>query len=424
MLMEHSGTAASRVRRTLAAMTVVPAVLTITIVATMCSGSQGIDSVGTKARTTGFAASSSVAGGRRAKRGAPFGGHAGWSDSFRSSSSRGLLLGPEQCSTAFMTSFSQELAGAGIMEGIEYDGVAEAQQQQQQQQQQRDATKTALLGAFGEIALNGHRRDPVLVCPSTLGELTDVFRSYGAVGPVSVYYKATPKRPGVRYRKRDFFTDFVEETRPSQTDAVMEGTFQRPLVSWLYERGWRQGFNVNGFPGIDEEFVQVKKFLADNGGDGGTVIDLSCGSGLMMRRLVASKRYGRVIGGDLSASMLTETAKRFRENDLEKPELIRCDASKLPLRTESVDGVHAGAALHCWTRLEESIAEVYRVLKPGKGFFATTFLNKAALDRAQKGQGFKFFELDELERLMRDAGFAQVQVSQSGRACAIVRAVK
>ena len=42
------------------------------------------------------------------------------------------------------------------MEGIEYDGVAEAQrQQQQQQQQQRDATKTALLGAFGEARESG-----------------------------------------------------------------------------------------------------------------------------------------------------------------------------------------------------------------------------------------------------------------------------
>ena len=48
--------------------------------------------------------------------------------------------------------------------------------------------------------------------------------------------------------------------------------------------------------------------------------------------------------------------------------------SRLPLKTESLDGVHAGAALHCWSRLEESLSEVHRVLKPGKGFFATTFL--------------------------------------------------
>ncbi|CAN0488729.1 unnamed protein product, partial [Scytosiphon promiscuus] len=54
--------------------------------------------------------------------------------------------------------------------------------------------------------------------------------------------------------------------------------------------------------------------------------------------------------------------------------LPRCDASKLPLKTESMDGIHAGAALHCWMRQEDSLSEVHRVLKPGKGFFATTFL--------------------------------------------------
>lgn len=57
------------------------------------------------------------------------------------------------------------------------------------------------------------------------------------------------------------FTDFVEENKPLWTlnyqEAVMEGLFQRPFVSWLYERGWRQSFDANGFPGIDEEFKQV-----------------------------------------------------------------------------------------------------------------------------------------------------------------------
>ena len=58
----------------------------------------------------------------------------------------------------------------------------------------------------------------------------------------------------------------------------------------------------------------------------------------------------------------------------------RCDVSKLPLKTECLDGVHAGAALHCWSKLEDSLSEVYRVLKPGKGFFATTFLTCVIFD--------------------------------------------
>lgn len=35
-------------------------------------------------------------------------------------------------------------------------------------------------------------------------------------------------------------------------------------------------------------------------------------------------RYSRVIGGDLSPTMLAETARRFKQEDLGVPELIRC----------------------------------------------------------------------------------------------------
>ncbi|CAM9144117.1 unnamed protein product [Ectocarpus fasciculatus] len=315
--------------------------------------------------------------------------------------------------------------------------------------EKRAAVKSALLGVFGESVNDGDESqaapgDPILACPSTLGDLTDGVRSYGGVGPGSllVAYKSSDKRPGVKYPIGTDFVDFAEPLKPtwslSRGEAVKEGTFQTPLVSWLYERGWRQGFNANGFPGIDEEFRLVSEYFSSTGADGKAVIDLSCGSGLMTRRLVSSGRYSRVIGGDLSPTMLAETARRFREEDLGAPELIRhvlltvltrlqclwCDVSRLPLKTESLDGVHAGAALHCWSKLEDSLSEVHRVLKPGRGFFATTFLSSATVGGSQRGDGFKFFELAELERLMRNAGFEDVKVEKEGRACAIIRATK
>lgn len=52
------------------------------------------------------------------------------------------------------------------------------------------------------------------------------------------------------------------------------------------ERGWRQNFNNAGFPGIDKEAVELLSFL-EEGDVTGTVVDLSCGSGLMTRRLVS-----------------------------------------------------------------------------------------------------------------------------------------
>jgi ubiquinone/menaquinone biosynthesis C-methylase UbiE len=49
--------------------------------------------------------------------------------------------------------------------------------------------------------------------------------------------------------------------------------------------------------------------------------------------------------------MLEETRRRCVEEDITPPELIRCDVSRLPFASGSLDAVHAGAAMHCWPRL-------------------------------------------------------------------------
>jgi hypothetical protein len=43
-------------------------------------------------------------------------------------------------------------------------------------------------------------------------------------------------------------TKEYSEQKPARTEL-----FRSPLVSFLYERGWRQNFNRSGFPGLDEE---------------------------------------------------------------------------------------------------------------------------------------------------------------------------
>ena len=112
---------------------------------------------------------------------------------------------------------------------------------------------------------------------------------------------------------------------------------------------------------------------------------------------------------------------------------MRADAAQLPLCSGAVDAVHAGAALHCWPRLEQSLAEVYRALKPGGRFYATTFfagaLGAGGGGGAASGmvRGMRFFDdAAELEALLAQAGFAPegVHVRREGRGCAVIRAEK
>ncbi|KAG7590542.1 Methyltransferase type 11 [Arabidopsis suecica] len=152
--------------------------------------------------------------------------------------------------------------------------------------------------------------------------------------------------------------------------------FRTPLVSFLYERGWRQNFIWGGFPGPDKEFEMAKDYLKPV--LGGNIIDASCGSGMFSRLFARSDLFSLVIALDYSENMLRQCYELLNQEEnfpnKEKLVLVRADIARLPFLSGSVDAVHAGAALHCWPSPSLAVAEISRVLRPGGVFVATTFI--------------------------------------------------
>ncbi|CAH2067792.1 unnamed protein product [Thlaspi arvense] len=152
--------------------------------------------------------------------------------------------------------------------------------------------------------------------------------------------------------------------------------FRTPLVSFLYERGWRQNFIWGGFPGPEKEFEMAKDYLKPV--LGGNIIDASCGSGMFSRLFARSELFSQVIALDYSENMLRQCYEFLNQEEnftnKEKVVLVRADIARLPFLSGSVDAVHAGAALHCWPSPSSAVAEISRVLRPGGVFVATTFI--------------------------------------------------
>lgn len=149
----------------------------------------------------------------------------------------------------------------------------------------------------------------------------------------------------------------------------------------------------------------------------------------MTRKFIQSGKYDRIISADLSPTMLAETKSRIEQEKLSLPELVRCDSARLPFQDESFDAIHAGAAMHCWPRVEVALKEIYRVLKPGGVFFTTTIItNTNASPRRQSAPFNVFPSVSYLVDLFEVAGFknetGQVIGRQEGRGCAVLKAVK
>lgn len=201
-------------------------------------------------------------------------------------------------------------------------------------------------------------------------------------------------------------------------------TFETPQVAFAYERGWRDSFKRAGFPGPDEEFQLATDALGETA-QGGIIVDASCGSGLFTRRFLKTKKYAGVVALDYSDAMLRQ-AKQYMEDENLLGErnvcFVRADIARLPFPEGTIDGVHAGAAIHCWPDATTGVAEISRVLKPGATFCGTTFMNpqvpffdedqQAVFDSVVRefsgtknaARGFRWWSKKELKDLCTECG--------------------
>ncbi|KAJ4810560.1 Demethylmenaquinone methyltransferase [Rhynchospora pubera] len=223
------------------------------------------------------------------------------------------------------------------------------------------------------------------------------------------------------FTSKDVFLDLTvtsgmkeyNEIKPVRTEL-----FRSPLVSFLYERGWRQNFNRSGFPGPEEEFNMAQQYFDPVAG--GLLVDVSCGSGLFSRKFAKSGSYSAVIALDFSENMLRqcyEFSKQDESLSNTNFALVRADVSRLPFASCSVDAVHAGAALHCWPSPSNAVAEISRILRSGGVFVGTTFLSTRLNNPFSNGvlrplrqfvgqtnSSYNYFTEKEIEDLCKSCG--------------------
>src|SRR5205085_759461 len=116
------------------------------------------------------------------------------------------------------------------------------------------------------------------------------------------------------------------------------------------------------------------RMLAIKPGD--TVADVCCGTGDFGGPL--SRAGAKVVGIDFCQPMLALAAKKpFNQK------LSLGDATRLPLKSESVNAVTVGWGLRNVPDLQKALSEIHRILKPGGRFVSVDMaLPKSAFMRA------------------------------------------
>lgn len=143
-----------------------------------------------------------------------------------------------------------------------------------------------------------------------------------------------------------------------------------------------------------------------------TVLDIGCGGGVNVRRMLRLCERGRVYGIDISEESVRCSVRTNRSEIGRRCFIQQGSADDIPHEDGVFDVVTAFETIFFWPSLEKCMSEVYRVLKPGGIFmFDCGMKGSRMMDYfEQHTDGMRLREKDELLRLLGDAGFVRIEV--------------
>ncbi|MBQ7991817.1 MAG: class I SAM-dependent methyltransferase [Solobacterium sp.] len=144
-------------------------------------------------------------------------------------------------------------------------------------------------------------------------------------------------------------------------------------------------------------------------------IDLGCGGGRNVEKLMERYKDAFVIGADYS-ELSVETSRKHNAEAIKngRCQIIQADVSDLKLDADSFDLATAFETIYFWPGLEKCFKEVNRVLKQGGHFLIVN--ESDGLDQTSKKfekiiDGMKAYTQEEIISALEKAGFT-VQLAE------------
>jgi len=186
---------------------------------------------------------------------------------------------------------------------------------------------------------------------------------------------------------------------------IYETKLWYPLVLNLYG-GWRS----TSLEGLARDIADIV------GSVDGLILDVACGPGTYGRRVASESRM--VYGIDVSMGMLRRGVRYVKSDYIPNVRFARARVETLPFRADFFDAVICAGSLHLFSDTVLALREIGRTMKAGACLAVMTFAagNKGILrhsrirEHVRKDHGIHVFELLELDKYLREAGFEGFRV--------------
>ena len=158
--------------------------------------------------------------------------------------------------------------------------------------------------------------------------------------------------------------------------------------------------------------------------DGWTMLDIGCGGGFTIRRLLKRSQDAKVYGIDISEESVAK-AKKVNAEVLDKQVFVTLgSAEKLPYEDEKFDLVTAVETVYFWPHLPDCLKEVRRVLKQGGKFAILVEVVDSDSKWTNVVEGMTAYSPEDLKKLLDEAGFTQTEIHRKKPTYATIIGVK
>lgn len=144
------------------------------------------------------------------------------------------------------------------------------------------------------------------------------------------------------------------------------------------------------------------------------VLDIGCGGGANLLRILSLCPQGHVTGIDPApASLMKSSAVCAAEIERGACSVLEGNVTELPFDDASFDAATAFETVYFWTDPGTAFGEVRRILRPGGTFLIcneTDGTDREAHEQSNSLEGMSIYTGEELEHLLRGAGFPEVDV--------------
>lgn len=151
---------------------------------------------------------------------------------------------------------------------------------------------------------------------------------------------------------------------------------------------------------------------------GQVVLDLGSGGGTDV--LLSARRVGqtgKVYGLDMTDEMLSLARKNAAEAGAQNVEFLKGEMEAIPLPNDSVDVIISNCVINLSADKRKTLAEAFRVLKPGGRFAVSDIVVRGAVDPAIRrsvelwvGCVAGALEEAEFKQILADVGFVDIDI--------------